>query len=163
MDDEVPSAGQFAVAIEIYLAEAYERDLPPRAAELLPPPGFSPREYLMSDRVERTPPDAPFAEVRSFALRLGNRHYTNMKLRLSRPPHHRQTVLSVDCHDAFLHAPPGSPDHEALAELKRWNAEIASAISEAWDAAGLPTEKNFLRGRIEQVRRRNAAAEGDEQ
>lgn len=159
----IPSAEQLARAIEIYLAAAYEGQLPSRTRDLLPPQGSSPLGYLMSDRVERTPPGATFDEVRSFAMRLGNKYYPNMKLRLSRPPNQRQAVLSVDSHDAFLNAPPGSPDSQALAELKRQNATIAAAIGEAWDAAGLPTEKNFLRDHIDRARLRNKAGGGPQQ
>ena len=62
-------------------------------------------------------------------------------------------VLSVDSHDAFLQAPPGSPDGEALESLKRENARIAAAIHAAWDDAELPTERNYLRQKIRDATR----------
>ena len=49
---------------------------------------------------------------------------------------------------------PGSPDYQALEELKTANAEIARDVTTAWDAAGLPTERNYLRGKIRQARKR---------
>ena len=59
--------------------------------------------------------------------------------------------------DEFLHAPVGSPDRDALEELKRHNTAVARTIGAAWDSAGLPTEKNFLRRKIKQVRREKAS------
>ena len=151
--DGLPTDGQLARAIEVYLAVAYEDAVPEDVRELLPPGGSSPSGFLMSERVERTPPEASLDAVRSFAMRLGNKYYRNMKLRLSRPPGDPRLLLSVDSHDAFLHAEPGSPDHEALEELKRRNAAIAASISARWEQAGLLTEKVFLRGKIDQARR----------
>jgi UDP-N-acetylmuramoylalanine-D-glutamate ligase len=60
--------------------------------------------------------------------------------------------MMVDSHDVMLVAPPGSPDHEALEQLKTANAEIVADVSKAWDAAGLMTERNYLREKIRQVR-----------
>jgi len=106
----------------------------------------------MGDGVERTPEDAPLAQVRSFALRLGSADYRHMKLRLSRPPKHSAYVFCVDCHDEFLQARPGSADREALEQLKRCNAELAAEITGALDEAQLPTERNYLRAKIRQAR-----------
>ena len=61
-------------------------------------------------------------------------------------------VLSVDCHDAFLWAKPGSADHEQLEQIKRYNAAVAAAVAADWDAAGLPTERNYLRRKIRQAK-----------
>jgi hypothetical protein len=149
----MPDAGQIRLAIKIFLRHAYsEGQVPPRIAALLPEGDFDPARYLMSDRVERTPPDAPLERVRSFALRLGNALYPHMKLRLSRPPNADTLVLSVDSHDAFLSAPPDSPDYEELERLKRRNSAIASAVAAEWDQAHLPTEKDYLRMKIRQAR-----------
>ena len=120
---------------------------------VIPPDGFDPAEWLMSDLVERTPPDTPAESVRSFALRLGNSSYPHMKLRLSRPPKEDGFVFSVDSHDAFLAAAAGSPDSKALEQLKSHNAEIAKLISRAWDSAGLPTQQGYLRRKLRQAKR----------
>jgi hypothetical protein len=96
--------------------------------------------------------DAPVDGVRSFSLRLGNANYPHMKLRLSRPPKDNVFLFSVDAHDAFLHAPPGSADYGALEELKRRNSQMAAAITALWDENGLPTERNYLRLKIDQAR-----------
>ena len=151
---QLPTPGQIKRAIGIYLQHAYEADLPGSAGKLLPPDSFEPRQWLMSGLIERDPPDSPLEQVRSFALRLGNSHYPHMKLRLSRPPREAMFVFSVDCHDAILKALPGTPDYEALEELKRANAAMAQAISVAMDAAALPTEHSYLRQRLAQAKAR---------
>ena len=152
----LPSADQIRLAIELYLACAYRAEVPDSSAERVPPKPFDPVEWLMSDVVERDPAEAPLEAVRSFALRLGNSQYPHMKLRISRPPKDEVFLFSVDSHDAFLRVPPDSPDFEPLEALKCHNSRLAVDIYAAWDAAGLPTEKSYLRQKIEQARNRPA-------
>ena len=151
----LPSTDQLRKAMEIYLSYAYEGPPPEPAINLIPPEDCDAAEWLMSDVSQRDPADAPLANVRSFALRLGNRYYPHMKLRLSCPAGGGKYLLSVDCHDAFLRCPPGSGEAPAIEDLKRKNAAIASAIHAAWDEAGLPTERNYLREKIMQARARH--------
>ena len=159
---QLPTAGRIREAVAVYLEHAWPAGPPRSVRALLPPEAFDPGQWLMSDATERDPADAPLAGVRSFAVRLGNAAYPHMKLRLSRPPGERLFVLSVDSHDAFLSAPAGSNDHQALEELKRNNADIAGAIAKAWDAAGLDTERSYLRDKIRQAKRRaGGQAAGD--
>ena len=150
---ELPTAGQIRQAVEIYLAAAYGAQRPDRIRDVLPGENFAPAAYLMSDSVERTEQGARANKVRSFALRLGNVMYANMKLRISRVPRGEAFVFSVDSHDAFLQASSGSGDAEALRELKDHNAALARKIESAWDAAGLPTQKAFLRRKIKEAKR----------
>jgi hypothetical protein len=140
-------------AIDVYLAGAYGQSVPEAIRERYAvPEGVELAQWLMSDVTERTPADADFDDVRSFALRIGNVSYPHMKLRLSRPPGRRELVLSVDAHDAMLRAPEGSPDAEILETLKATNACIGSEIRAAWEREGLMTEKTFLRQQIAQCR-----------
>jgi len=159
----LPPAADIRGAVAVYLEHAWPAGVPDNIRALLPPDDFDPAQWLMSSATERDPADAPLAGVRSFAIRLGNAAYPHMKLRLSRPPGERLYVLSVDSHDAFLAAPAGSADSEALAELKRTNAEIAAAVAAAWDDAGLDTERSYLRGKIRQARdRADSEAPGED-
>lgn len=152
----LPSGDEIRRAVCLYLKHAYGAgDVPPAAQRLIPPASFRPEDWLMSDLIERDPASAPLPVVRSFALRLGNAGYPNMKLRISRPPKDPVFVLSVDCHDAILRAPQGSADQEAMESLKRNNAAIASAIHAAWEADGLTTERGYLRRKIEQAKARD--------
>ncbi len=148
----LPTAAQIHRAIALYLAEAYGDQWPPAVEELLPGDQFDPAVYLMGDATERTPRESRLSDVRSFSLRLGNAAYKHMKLRISRPPRQQAYLFVVDSHDEFLQAPVGSADYEALEELKRHNMAVALAISTAWGAAGLPTEKNYLRTKIRQAK-----------
>lgn len=149
----LPDTRTLREAVRIYLAGAYPRGVPAAAERFMPPLGARPGEWLMGDPVERTPPEAPLGEVRSFALRMGNEQYPHMKLRLTRVPAHDLYVFGVDSHDAFLRAIPGSDDEGALESLKRHNAAIAAAVAAAMDAAGLPTERSFLREKVRRKQR----------
>jgi|GEM_PF-977069 len=152
----LPGAEILADAIEIYLACAYPAGPSERITDQFAVPDDSALvEWLMESVGEPEPIGADIASVRSIALRLGNEFYPNMKLRLARPPGNNPFVIMVDSHDVMLTAPPGSPDHKALEELKAANAEIARDVTAAWDAAGLPTERNYLRDKIRQARERN--------
>jgi hypothetical protein len=150
--EPLPSAGQIRQAVGCYLSFAYGQDVPPGVRKLLPPEHFEPAEWLMTGPAERDPADAPAGAVRSFVLRLGNAQYPHMKLRISRPPRDNVFLFSVDSHDAFLRAPAGSGDFVALEALKAHNARLAREIVAAWDAVGLPTERNYLRRKIQQAR-----------
>jgi len=154
--DPLPTAGQIRLAIERYLHVAYAGQTPESILALLPPADFVPAQWLMSDSVERDPSSAPLPAVRSFAVRLGNSEYPNMKLRISLPPRDRVYLFSVDSHDGFLHASEGTPDHDALEALKAHNSSIASEVTAAWEAGGLMTERNYLRRKISEVRGNSA-------
>ena len=156
----LPSARTIRRAVQLYLRYAYSSSLPGVAAERVPPADFDPAQWLMGPQVERDPPDAPLEGVRSFALRLGNDKYPHMKLRLSRPPHEKAYLFTVDCHDTFLSAPMGSPDYEALEDLKRHNAIVGEAIRLAWEGAHLPTERDYLRKKVAQAKKRATRGKG---
>ena len=152
--NSLPSAEQISKAVRIYLEVAYGGQCPPSIQRIVPPESFEPAQWLMKGGAERDPADAPLEGVRSFTLRLGNANYPHMKLRLSRPPKDNVFLFSVDAHDAFLHAPAGWSDREALEELKRQNSRMVSEITAMWDANGLPTERNYLRLKIDQARQK---------
>ena len=142
-------------AINVYLTHAYGQteELPEQISKLLPKKSeFDPKTWIMSDMVERNPEDSSFEEVKTASFRLGNMFYPNMKLRLAKVPNENFFLLSVDSHDAILHAPEGSPDHAMLEQLKAANAEIANKIQTQWDEMGLPTDRNYMRYKIEQAK-----------
>ena len=142
-------------AVSIYLTHAYgsTEALPEQIVNLLPKnPDFDPKEWIMGEMVERNPAKAPYDEVTTASFRLGNTFYPNMKLRLAKPPREDFFLISVDSHDAILQAPEGTPDHAMLEELKAHNAKLASAIQAEWDEMGLPTERNYMRYKIQTAR-----------
>jgi hypothetical protein len=153
----LPAAEQIREAIRIYLAHAYGGSPPEAAAELLPGEGeFDPAEWLAGEMVAREPNDE---DVRNYAFRLGNALYPHMKFCLTRTPDESMCLFRVDSHDAILHAPAGSPDAVMLEELKAHNAEVAGKIQADWDAAGLPTERSYMRWKIEQAKKEKAKGE----
>jgi len=149
----LPCAKEIRQAIQIFLQRAYQ-NVPPQLEKFIPAPDADIKSWLMSAATERDPANAPLEQVRSFSIRLGNQLYPNMKLRLSRPPRCEYFVFTVDSHDAFLHAPPGSKDYEPLEELKKHNTALADNITAAWEIYNLPTERNYLRKKLQQARDR---------
>jgi hypothetical protein len=142
-------------AVRLFIECAYGSKPSARALEYLPPEGeYDPAAWLMGDRMERTPSEAPFEEVQDFALRIGSRHYRHLKLRICRTGAERDLVFVADSHDSFLQAEPGSPERDGIEALKRSNAEVVARITDAWDAAGINTERNYLRERILRARKR---------
>jgi hypothetical protein len=140
-------------AIDMFLARAYPDGVGEQvSAKFTVPDDGELARWLIETVGEPEPADGDIDSVRSIALRLGNAFYPNMKLRLTRPPGNELFLLMVDSHDVMLAAPVGSSDHQALEELKTANAAIAADVTSAWDAAGLPTERNYLRDKIRQAR-----------
>ena len=150
----LPDARDISRAIEIYLDVACPGQTPAAALSARPSADGDLPAWLMSDSLERDPPDAPLEGVRSFALRLGNAFYPHMKLRLSRPPQENAYLFAVDSHDTFLQAVHGSGEEEALEEMKRRNARIAERIMLLWERAGLETDRTYLRRKIRETRAR---------
>ena len=145
----LPAADEVRRAVLAYIGRAFESRPPASAERFLPPPDADIGDWLMSDVAERSPSDqADLADVRSFALRIGNGMYPNMKLRISRTPNGNGVVFHVDAHDAMLIAPAGSADHGPLQEVKSHNARLTAEITEAWEAEGLLTERAYLRQAI---------------
>ncbi len=145
----LPTNCQLRLAVEHYLRQAYQAE-PPGAvvAKFLPAEDDDLGAWLMRDVIERDPADAPLAQVRSFAMRMGNRQYPFMKIRLTRPPRQPGYIFTVDAHDAMLHAPPGSADVAQVEQLKQLNAHLSREVLAAWDAAGLPNERSYMRDLI---------------
>ncbi len=155
-DLHLPSVTQIRLAIDLFCRQAYPKGTPAHVADKFAvADDCDIAQWLMSDVAERDPADVPVSQVRSFALRIGNESYPNMKLRLTRPGKQDVLLFSVDAHDEFLLAPPGSPDYEALEELKKVNSAIVSAVETAWAGEGIATEKTHLRHAIEDARKRN--------
>jgi hypothetical protein len=150
----LPSASDIAMLLRLYLSFAYEGNTPEILGQKAIPPQVDAdvEAWLMSEVTERTPPSVPIEDVRSFALRLGNAVYPHMKLRFSRPPSDDVLIASVDSHDAMLQAPEGSPDSSALEELKSYNAELGQRINCEWAQAGLLTEHEYMRRKIQQAK-----------
>ena len=153
----LPGADELRRAVAIYVSLAYPSEEPPALRRFELPDGADVGAWLMTDVAERSPDETtPLDAVRSFALRLGNGLYPNMKLRISRPPSACCAVFHVDAHDAMLKAPDGSPDQRCLRDVKAHNSELVSRITDAWEREGLLTERIYLRQAIDACRRRES-------
>jgi hypothetical protein len=149
----LPSCGEIRRSIELYLKRAYPGEPPEQVSALSPPQDADSREWLMGGAVEREPRDAPLQDVLSFALRLGNAGYRHMKLRICRPRGEQTYVFLADAHDGVLCAPQGTSYCHQIEVLKGRNREIAADITEAWERAGLPTERTYLRAKLHELER----------
>ncbi len=161
MDWDKPPSETLWRAIDVYLGLAYPGGgAPPTAVrKRLDTLRATPPEALYESAVfERTPP-AP-QEATRLALRLGCQFYPHMKLAVERAPDGRTPLLKADTHDRHIQVKPGSPDYEAFAELVRKNQALAAEIEAAWEQAGLPTFKHFLREDLARRRMGQAASPG---
>ena len=146
----LPTAREISQAIDIFLQLAYDGRPTQPAERFRIPPDCDATAWLMDGPADRSPDNAPLEQVRSFTLRIGNNRYPHMKLKLSRPPNDAVFVFTVDAHDGMLRASPGTADYDVLEELKRHNAQVARAITDAWEQARLLTEHSYLRRKIHQ-------------
>jgi hypothetical protein len=77
-----------------------------------------------------------------------------MKLVIERSPDGSGALFHADTHDRHVQPPPDAPEAGAFAELAAKNQELSARIEAAWEEAGLPTFKRYLR---EDLARRKAA------
>ena len=93
-----------------------------------------------------------------YALRLGNGIYPHMKMLIGPTPGGDGFLFRADTHDRHVKIPPESPEYGAMCEMLARNHAIGSAIEAAWDAAGLPTFKQYLRQDLARRRASGAAS-----
>jgi hypothetical protein len=139
----LPLPAQVWRAIELYLKVAYEgRPLPLPVRQRLDELRRQPENcFYQSSILERDAgPGRP-----TVRLRLGNRHYPHMKLVLDPRPVGEGYLFRADTHDLHCCPDPQSAEYEIFRELMRQNQQIASRIEQAWEEAGLPTFKSYLR------------------
>jgi hypothetical protein len=151
IDWEKPTPAAAWIAIDIYLGLAY--DGTPSAAvrsRLDVMRAATEGAFYQCAALEATPKEEPAR----YDVRLGNRWYPHMKLVIERAPDQRGHLFRADTHDRHIQPAPGSRDHAAFRELMEKNQLLSSRIEAAWEAAGLPTFKSFLRQDL--ARRRDA-------
>ena len=150
----LPSSDEIRRAVEIYIHHAYFGQPPENVQHLMPKnENFNSEQWIMGDMVEREPADSTPQTMRWASFRFGNIFYPNMKFRISRIPKSDDFIFSVDSHDAILQAQPDSADYAMLEKLKSENAKLAKTITEDWDKASLPTERNYMRHKIQQAKK----------
>lgn len=169
-------------AIEIYLRKAYDgpphgpggfpTDVPSGVVARLKTLESTPDEEFYDSNVFERPRDPPrdagnvgtaAAEAHSsssssssvkLSLRLGNRSYPHMKMVVERSPDGGY-LLRADTHDAHIQPRPGSREAAAFAKLMEQNRAAAAAVEDAWEHAGLPTFKKFLRDDLARRKKMN--------
>ncbi len=148
---QLPSAGELEQAIQLYMQCAYEGASPAGAVrqriDTIRAAGDAPFDC---PALEREKSDEPGR----FNLRLGNRFYPHMKLVVERSPEGSSHLFRADTHDRHIQPAPGSKEADAFRDLMAKNQSVATAIEAAWEAASLPTFKQYLR---EDLVRRKAA------
>lgn len=138
-----PAPADLWSAIDIYLLHAYEAP-PPRAVRArLETLRATSGEELFSCAVFEHSEEA--GTTIRYSMRLGNRFYPHMKLVVERTPAGFQHLFRVDTHDRHVRPPAGSPEERAFANLMADNQNSADRIESAWEHAGLPTFKAYLR------------------
>jgi hypothetical protein len=137
----LPPMGSVQKAIGIYLQMAYpDGPLPPSVKSITDKLGGA-----GSDAFDRPPFVRENADGASrYYLRLGNRGYPHMKLKIETWPGGSQYFFRVDAHDAHVAVPSSHPEFQAIANMCKANREIAEAIEDRWQREGLPTFKGCL-------------------
>ena len=92
-----------------------------------------------------------------YSMRLGNRHYPHMKLRIEPSPDASRYLFRCDSHDRHVCPPETSPEHKAFRDLMEKNQQVVEGVEAAWAAEGVPTFKSYLR---EDLERRRKGPEG---
>lgn len=120
-------------AVDLYLQRAYPDGNPP---DRLPRPQGDPDEPLLG-HLDQFLDESGTGEGSGhcYALRLGNRDYPFMKLRLQEVLFKNEYFFTVDTHDQMFE----SQDDPKLAQLMAFNRELQQEIEAAWEGAGLPT------------------------
>jgi hypothetical protein len=144
----LPDRTEIFRAIDVYLSEAYPQGLP-----------FVARSQMDTLKQWAGPfikcpvfiPD-PSAPDARYSLRLGNSNYPHMKLRIEAAPNESQFLYRADAHDRHICPPAGSREHSEFCKLMEQNQKFVEAIEAAWEKAGLPTFKSYLREDLKQRR-----------
>ena len=147
-----PNPDDVLKAVDTYIKVAYEDAAPPltvqsQLAVLRSWKGpFFRSPVIASDGGQ--PP-------KRYSIRLGNRHYPHMKLRIEPSPDASRYLFRADSHDRHVCPPPTSPEYEAFRDLMEKNQKVVEAVERAWGDGGVPTFKTYLR---EDLARRRAEA-----
>jgi len=143
MNWKPPIRADLLKAIEIYLAAAYASTAAPKPVQArVSALTNAPDDQLYQQKEFETDPAQPQAR---YALRLGNRHYPHMKLIIEPTPTGTGYLFRADTHDQHVRPQPGTRDAELFSQMLIQNRNIAEEIESAWETAGLPTFKSFLR------------------
>ncbi len=146
MSWQKPTASIIWQAIDLFLAHAYDGAPPAAVRGRLETLRHAPQDDIVQSPVfehDRARPDA------RLCLRLGNQSYPHMKLIIEPAPDGKHFLFKADTHDQHVQPPPKSRDGLLFAELMKQNRQIAGAIESAWEQAGLPTFKKFLKDDLE--------------
>ena len=148
-----PEREQVMQAIDIYLRNAYGEEPPVTVRSQLAVlrtwggPFFRAPVFVADEQ----------PQGRRYSMRLGNRHYPHMKLRIEPSPDASRYLFRADSHDRHVCPPPESPEHKAFRDLMEKNQRVVESVETAWAEAGVPTFKTYLREDL--ARRRSEARE----
>ena len=143
-----PTPAQTWKAIELYLGLAYGGPPPGPISARVEALHHVPEAEFYASGVFEHSPQAPGR----FALRLGNRHYPHMKLVIERRPDGKGFLFRADAHDRHCCPAPSSREYPMFCALMEQNQTISQSIEAAWDAAGIPTFKSYLRDDLDRRR-----------
>jgi hypothetical protein len=149
MPTPLPDPAEVQRAIDIYVKLAYPAEVPFVVRSQMQTLKNWRGEYfkcIVFAPDLHTPP-------RRYTLRLGNSFYPHMKLAIELAPHDERYLYRADTHDKHICPARSSPDFAMFSELMVKNQTLAEAIESAWEQAGLPTFKAYLR---EDLKRRQA-------
>jgi len=135
--------------VEIYNRKAYPASSGKKKVVDLPPDASL--EEILDFFEEK--PSGKGEGLRRYAVALGNINYPRMKLVFQEHLFPGEFCFVVDTHDD-MEMPPNAPDIEAWLALKQTNRRLKLEIEEAWEEAGIPTQRMLLElaGQVESKR-----------
>lgn len=156
MNWKKPAHPELMHAVAVYLQAAYAGASVPRSvAAKVDTLNVAAGDTLYETALVENDASAP---GHRFSIRLGNGAYPHMKLVIERSPDGQGHLFRADTHDRHIRPQPGTRDADLFAQLMVDNGRIAEAIEAAWEQAGVPTFKAFLRN---DLARRAAAVKAE--
>jgi hypothetical protein len=137
-----PSPDEVWRAIDLYIAHAYGEKGPSTTVKTRLDSLRSAVDFYSSTALER---DANESTPSKYALRLGNHFYPHMKLVIEPTPAGQSYMFRADTHDKHIRPAPASKEYAMFVQLMENNQKLSEAIDAAWEQAGLPTFKKYLR------------------
>jgi hypothetical protein len=153
MPAPTPDPEQVMQAIDVYLRNAYGAEPPVTVRSQLAVlktwggPFFRAPVFVADEQPGGT----------RYSMRLGNRHYPHMKLRIEPSPDASRYLFRCDSHDRHVCPPETSAEHGAFRALMEKNQDVVESVEGAWASEGVPTFKTYLR---EDLERRRKASDG---
>jgi hypothetical protein len=141
MPATLPEPSQVLQAVQIYMDCAYRGDPPVAVKSMLAILQTWKGDFFRSPAIAADASNPP----KRYTIRLGNSSYPHMKLAVELAPDGNSFLFKADTHDRHICPPETNPEYLLFMNLRKENSLVGESIDAAWETAGLPTFKSYLR------------------